>query len=85
MDVHSDVADFAESVRVKHWVNGNSVKRKRSSAKVSRLLRLLRAHGIVKKVPKTHRYVVCVKSQDAMLALLAARKADPKTLAAKAA
>ena len=60
-------------------------ERKRRSAKVSRLLRLLRAHGIVKKVSKTHRYVVCLKSKDAMLALLAARKANPKTLAAKAA
>lgn len=30
-------------------------ERKRRSARVSRLLRLLRAHGILKKLPKSHR------------------------------
>jgi hypothetical protein len=27
VDVHSDVQAFEESVRLKHWVNGNSVKK----------------------------------------------------------
>src|SRR5262249_21177945 len=31
---------------------------KRRSARVTRQLRLLRAHGVLHKVPKTHRYVV---------------------------
>ena len=31
---------------------------KRQAAKVTRLLRLLRAHGVIAKVPKTHRYQV---------------------------
>jgi hypothetical protein len=61
------------------------VERKRRSAKVSRLLRLLRAHRILKKVPKSHRYLVCAKSRDALLALVAARNANPETLTAKAA
>ena len=31
---------------------------KRNSAKVSRWLRMLRIHGLIKKVPKTHRYLM---------------------------
>lgn len=61
----------------------DSIERKRRSARVSRLLRLLRAHGIVKKVSKTHRYTVCAKSRDALLALIAARGANPEMLTAK--
>jgi hypothetical protein len=56
------------------------LERKRQSAKVGRLLRLLRAHGILKKVPKTHRYQVCAKSRDGLLAILAARSANPEKL-----
>jgi hypothetical protein len=44
------------------------------------LLRLLRAHGILKKVPKTHRYLVCVKARPAILAVLAARNTNPEDL-----
>jgi hypothetical protein len=61
------------------------IERKRRSAKVSRLLRLLRAHGILKKVPTTNRYLVCSKSRDALLALLAARNANPEKLTTNAA
>jgi hypothetical protein len=60
-------------------------ERKRRSARTSRLLRLLRAHGILKKVPKTQRYQVCASARDTILALLAARQANPKTLTAPAA
>ena len=60
-------------------------ERRRRSARVSRLLRLLRAHGILKKVPKTQRYQLCTKARDTLLALLAARKANPEELTAKAA
>src|ERR1700739_1627608 len=34
-----------------------ALERQRRSARISRLLRLLRGHGIVQKVPKTHRYL----------------------------
>jgi hypothetical protein len=57
-----------------------ALERKRRSAKVGRLLRLLRVHGILKKVPKTHRYQVCAKSRDGLLAVLAARSANPEKL-----
>lgn len=60
-------------------------ERKRRSARVSRLLRLLRGHGIIKKVPKCHRYQVCDKARDSILALLAARNANPQEFTAKAA
>jgi hypothetical protein len=55
------------------------------SAHVSRLLRLLRAHGILQKVPKTHRYVVTPDGRNAVTALLAARNANAHTLMTNAA
>lgn len=63
----------------------DAAERKRRSARVSRLLRLLRGHGILRKVPKSHRYQVCDKARDSILALLAARQANPEKLTAKAA
>ena len=55
-------------------------ERRQRSARVSRLLRLLRAHGIVMKVPKRHLYRVNDKSRDGLSAILAARAANPATL-----
>ena len=58
------------------------VRRRRTSAHVTRQLRLLRAHGLIKKVPRTHVYRVtprgqaimstAVKFRDTNFALLAA-------------
>jgi hypothetical protein len=62
-------------------VNGSDPQR-RQSAKVTRLLRLLRAHGLIHKVPKTHRYQLSPKGRTAITALLAARQADIVKLAA---
>jgi hypothetical protein len=61
------------------------IERRRRSARISRLLRLLRAHGIIKKVPKCNRYQVCEKARDSILALLAARHANPQDFVVKAA
>jgi hypothetical protein len=47
---------------------------KRQSAKVTRLLRLLRAHRILQKVPKTHRYQITATGRGQLTALLAARQ-----------
>jgi len=44
-----------------HLFPGNSsspAERRRASGRVTHRLRLLRAHGIIKKVPQTHRYVL---------------------------
>lgn len=58
---------------------------RRQSAVVTRQLRLLRAHGLIHKVPKTHRYVVSEESRLAITALLAARNASVEALTASAA
>jgi hypothetical protein len=53
---------------------------RRDSAKVSRLLALLRAHGLIQKVPKTHRYMITPKGRELASAILAASKADYQKL-----
>jgi hypothetical protein len=53
---------------------------KSQAAKVTRLLRLLRAHGIIAKVPKTHRYQVSTEGRQKIAALLAAQKASTEQL-----
>jgi len=55
-------------------------ERKRQSATVTRHLRLLRAHGLIKKVAHTHRYVLSNQGHKVIAALLAARQADTATL-----
>jgi hypothetical protein len=53
---------------------------RRRSAAVTRQLRLLRAHGLIRKVPKTHRYVVSEAGRHTITALLAARNASADQL-----
>jgi hypothetical protein len=57
-----------------------AVLAKRQSAAVTRQLRLLRAHHLIRKVARTHRYVLSALGQKVIAALLAARKADAATL-----
>ena len=57
----------------------------RQTAATGRRLRLLRAHGLVSKVSKTHRYVVTQKGRHIITALLAARQASTEKLTALAA
>jgi hypothetical protein len=54
---------------------------RRRSAAIGRKLRLLRAHGLIRRVPRTHRYLLTKKGRVAITALLAARQADAATLA----
>jgi hypothetical protein len=61
------------------------LEKRRRSARITRLLRLLRAHGLLQKVPRTHRYQVSAEARSKILALLAARNANPDELTAKAA
>lgn len=58
---------------------------RRQAAQVTRRLRLLRAHQLIAKVPKTHRYVLTDFGRTAINALLAARAADSRQLAQLAA
>jgi hypothetical protein len=39
-------------------------ERKKAGARVTRLLRLLRAHGLIRKVPHTHRYLLTPKGRE---------------------
>lgn len=58
---------------------------RRQMAAVGRQLRLLRAHGLIAKVSKTHRYVVTEPGRRLITALLAARHASTEKLTALAA
>ena len=53
---------------------------KRLSGKVSRQLRLLRAHGIIRKIPKTHRYQISERGRLLTAALRATRDASLRQL-----
>ncbi len=57
----------------------------RLSAKTSRQLRMLRAHGVIRKIPKTHRYRLTERGQLLTAALFATRTANIKQLLAEAA
>jgi hypothetical protein len=61
------------------------VEKRRRSARVTRLIRILRGHGLLQKVPKSHRYHVNEAARTAMAALLAAANANPAELVSKAA
>ena len=58
---------------------------RREMAAVGRKLRLLRAHGLIAKVSKTHRYMVTEKGRRIITALLTARQASMEKLTALAA
>ncbi len=53
---------------------------RKASAKVTRLLRLLRAHHLIHKVEGTHRYRVTDTGRTAIAATLAARDVPLSTL-----
>jgi hypothetical protein len=53
--------------------------RRRSTA-VSRKLRLLRAHGLIRKLPHTHRYLVTEPGRAILTALVAAQEANTQKL-----
>jgi hypothetical protein len=63
----------------------NDTERRRRSARVTRQIRLLRAHGLIHKVPKTHRYTVSDTGRKTVTALLAARNANTEFLTTNAA
>jgi hypothetical protein len=60
-------------------------ERRKHSAKVGRQLRLLRAHGILTKVPHTHRYQVTEQGRRILTAILIARQTPVNQLLPKAA
>lgn len=46
----------------------------RRSAAISRRLRMLRAHGLIRKVPHTHRYHVSPNARTLLVAILTAAR-----------
>jgi hypothetical protein len=60
-------------------------ERRRRSARVTRLLRLLRAHGLLDKIAGSQRYQVGAEARARIQALLACRNANPDQLVANAA
>ena len=58
---------------------------RRAAAKTSRQLRLLRAHGVIKKIPKTHRYRLTNHGHLMAAALFAVREATLEQLVGTAA
>jgi hypothetical protein len=55
-------------------------ERHRQSGRVTRLLALLRAHGLIRKVTGTHRYMITAKGRALTTALLAAQQASVEQL-----
>lgn len=65
-----------------HGPNGDGVRRRRQMSRVGRQLGLLRAHGLICKVSRTHRDLVTEKDRRVITALLAARRANTEQLIA---
>ena len=63
----------------------SSHEQRRRAAKITRRLRLLRAHRIIRKIPRTHRYMLTERGQLLTAALFAMRDANIKQLTALAA
>lgn len=73
-------------LRRQRWPKvGTDQEERRRAGVVTRQLRLLRAHGLRRKVSGTHRYVVSAGGRKIITALLAARQADVEQLTALAA
>jgi hypothetical protein len=55
-------------------------EQRRRSSRITRKLRMLRAHGLIKKIPHTHRYQLTEQGRTIITALLAAQKANTSQL-----
>ncbi|MGO9274153.1 MAG: hypothetical protein ACLQOO_28610 [Terriglobia bacterium] len=64
---------------------GSDEEKRRRSARVSRQIRLLRAHGLIRKVPHENRYHLTAFGRVAVTTVLAARQASVSHLNQKAA
>jgi hypothetical protein len=58
----------------------SQAERRKQSARICRKLRLLRAHGVLGKVPHTHRYQLTASGRRIVTALLAAHAASTREL-----
>ena len=60
----------------------DKTQERKQSAAVTRKMRLLRAHGLIHKIPKTHRYQISPLGAEVINALLTARQTSTAKLAA---
>lgn len=68
-------------VRARLWTGRcDKAEQTRRTARVGRKLALLRAHGLIRKISGTHRYVLTDKGRTTITALLAACRADVSKL-----
>jgi hypothetical protein len=67
-----------------HGPSPDAVQRRRQAAAVTRQLALLRAHGLIVKVAKTHRYHLSAAGRRIVAALLSAHASDVNRLVASA-
>lgn len=72
------------------WLNPNAdalepKERRRLSSRVSYLLRILRAHGLIRKIPKSHRYQLTKKATQIAATVLLAANTEAKRLTTMAA
>jgi len=79
-DIHDLFLDVPNSPFPKQ--PSDAVEQRRQSATITRKLRMLRAHGLIQKIPKTHRYQLCPHGRDIINALLIARQTSIAKLAA---
>ena len=68
-----------------HLENLAPEQQKKFSGYATRRIQLLRAHGIIRKLPKVNRYILSEKGQAFVAALLAASSLEAKPLMEKAA
>jgi hypothetical protein len=70
--------------RALHGDAPDAPARRREASRVTRLLGILRAHGLIKKVPRTHRYLLTAEGTSVIPALLAANNATLQQLTSAA-
>ena len=68
-----------------HYNTLAQMERRKLSAKVTRLIGMLRAHGLIRKIPREHRYTLTPKGKTFVSALLVASSVQIKQLAELAA
>jgi hypothetical protein len=72
---------------IRHALYGDArdeTTHRRQASRVSRLLGLLRAHGLIRKIPRTHRYLLTTEGSSVIPALLAANNATIQMLTSAA-
>lgn len=63
-----------------HTNSSDKIESRRASGRVTRRIQLLRAHGLIKKIPRTTRYSLTTKGRKVVNAILAASSVDTEQL-----